>query len=661
MAGTGGGIDDATPNVGTAIALRPAATSVLHHIRIIHPGTALTCQPASITLRACADATCSSEYQDSVSITLSPSSGWSSNPVTFSGGNRTISLSNTTPGSVTLGGTPSPASTAATRCFGGATETCQLSFADTGFVFSSAPFPSNIPTQIAGTPSATLTLRALRKSDNTAACTTALPAGTHAINLASECVNPTSCAGRQVAINGMAIANNGASTVSTFTPVNLTFDGNAIASFVLNYPDVGAIRLHVTHTAPNSAVLSGNSNTFVVRPAGFVVSAVASADGTIANPAASDATGTAFIAAGRPFRATVTAVTSSGAATPNFGRETAPQGVQLDHSLHAPTGGNNPALSNASITGGQFSAGVATKTDLAWSEVGIIRLTPRAAGNDYLGTGAVAGTTSATIGRFIADHFDVSPSDGCTGSGFTYAGVASGQPFPVSVLARNSAGATTLNHAGAWARSTTLSQTGTIPGTLANAVVDPGTFVAGMASPSTVSFSITNAQLVPIDLTLRATDTDGVSSAGHTEGSTELRSGRLWISNGVGSNLLPTLDLPVQVQSWQDIDPPNGVYDWNVEASDTCTTIAETDFTVVGEASISAVTALSNGVGAVTLTPSGNVGNADVTGLMGVLAPWLQFDWDGDGTADDPVARAAFGLNPGNPQQIFRREVIPGN
>jgi len=94
----------------------------------------------------------------------------------------------------------------------------------------------------------------------------------------------------------------------------------------------------------------------------------------------------------------VTATNFSGAATPNYGREVAPQGVTLGANLVLPAAGNAPALNNAAAFG-SFTGGVATGTTFNWPEVGIVTLTPGVA--SYLGSGSVTGTPSGNVGRFI--------------------------------------------------------------------------------------------------------------------------------------------------------------------------------------------------------------------------------------------------------------------
>ena len=82
--------------------------------------------------------------------------------------------------------------------------------------------------------------------------------------------------------------------------------------------------------------MQGNSNVFVVKPYGFAFSNIKRTADNFANPAASSASGALFIKAGNPFSATVSAINSSGAITPNFGNESSPEVGILNHNLVAP-------------------------------------------------------------------------------------------------------------------------------------------------------------------------------------------------------------------------------------------------------------------------------------------------------------------------------------
>lgn len=124
----------------------PVGTQV-DHFEFSHSGQGLTCNPEQMTIRACADPSCSDARTESVTAGLSPASlsdgGWvGGNSVTFSGGSATVSLRKTTAGAVTIGvtsSTPSSKPFSKTLCQAGGgalnEQNCTLNFADSGFVF----------------------------------------------------------------------------------------------------------------------------------------------------------------------------------------------------------------------------------------------------------------------------------------------------------------------------------------------------------------------------------------------------------------------------------------------------------------------------------------------------------------------------------------------
>ena len=136
----------------------------------VYSGTALTCNPQPITIKACLNSSCSSLYTDPVSVTMSPSAGWTatapatvtgSNVINFSGGTATVQLRSGA-GEVTIGESSSvPAVRPLTQrvC---STSGCKITYADSGFLI-------NVPDMIAGKP-VDGTIQAVRKADNSAIC-----------------------------------------------------------------------------------------------------------------------------------------------------------------------------------------------------------------------------------------------------------------------------------------------------------------------------------------------------------------------------------------------------------------------------------------------------------------------------------------------------------
>ncbi|WP_168798659.1 DUF6701 domain-containing protein [Herbaspirillum sp. ST 5-3] len=407
---------------------------------LVNPGVTCEAMAVRITGHASDHSVVPPAANTQITLSTSPAAGgWAlksgagvftpPNKYTFSGAENSVDfwLTQTTPTtaphiniSVTDG--------SKTDLEGDITEDVRAQFLDTGFLFADASGnPVSINNQIAGkdanvAPNAqNLYLRAVRKSDNSNACVAALQ-GTTPIDWAYECNDPTTCSGSNLlslaAAETKAISRNSNGGVSTYTAVNMTFDSNGYAPFNFKYSDAGKIKLYVQKTltagigTPPStpATLSTSSNSFIVKPAGFVLSNIQqTAAPNTANPAAADANGLVFVRAGEDFSITATAVDTAGNATPNFGKEISPEGVKLTSTLVAPSGGVNGNFTGAF---GTFSSGAASGSTFKWDEVGIINLQPSVLDGDYLGAGNVdtSGTYDKIVGRFIPDHFGLAGS-----------------------------------------------------------------------------------------------------------------------------------------------------------------------------------------------------------------------------------------------------------
>lgn len=221
--------------------------------------------------------------------------------------------------------------------------------------------------------------------------------------------------------------------------------------------------------------VTGASATFTVRPFGFYTRAQSRRVPLTNNPAASDATGAAFVKAGENFDVLATAVQyesaddsnadgvadagadlSGNGTTPAFGQE--PAGardtIALTSALVLPSaaGSVHPGLAGTTnIT--SFSSG-AGSTITSYGEVGIISISATLADNSYLGSNNVTGNIPL-VGRFYPDHFTAahnSPTlrdgSGAWSCNFTY----QGQPFgfatepQVTFTAVNASGNPTLNY-----------------------------------------------------------------------------------------------------------------------------------------------------------------------------------------------------------------------
>ncbi len=460
---------------------------------------------------------------------------------------------------------------------------------------------------------------------------------------------------------------------------NVTFNfTSGQAPFTLNTTDVGKYALDLRDDTGTFAktltgtarTLDGASPTLTVRP--FALALVNVLAGATPNPGADTAGGAVFTGAGNPFAATVRGVLWQAGDDPANTGSPAPGADLADNPVtpsfawsttlaaaapYQPSGGVLGTLTlggaaPVTLAAGAYANGAATASPLAYSEVGAFTL--RALTADYLDTPGVNASGTAVLGRFIPAWFTTAVTPGC-GTTFTY----SGQPFTVTATAYNAFGAVTRNYDGAlgFAKTTTFSDAGAgTSGSLADHVLSGLDYVQGVGSDNTITYTFTNRGTLPYPLKVRATDTDGVSSAGHAEGTTEIRSGRVFLQNAFGSELL-ALQLPLAVQYYRDATAR-----WTANAADTCTTLTQGDFTLgnwtgallSGDTAVTAVT-LSAGSGSLTLSApgAGKVGSVDVTGNV---PAWLRYDWNPTGAATDPVGRASFGVFKGPDSVIYQRE-----
>lgn len=492
------------------------------------------------------------------------------------------------------------------------------------------------------------------------------------------------------------------------------------AAVTAKYKDVGQIRISTKDdaVAEPAGGIAGATNLFVVRPADFWILAVERPDAS-PNPGASSPSGTAFVAAGAPFRVTVEVRDSEGDRTPNYGNESSGEGILLTASaLIAPAGGRNGSNDDGAVgNGSSFSAtapaGTFTGVSFSWDEVGAIRLRAAVADGDYLGSGDVLGSESGTVGRFMPSDFavavDTAPvfATGCGIGGFTYAE----QPFvysqaPVlSVTARAVLGTTTRNYTGAWWKITNASlgdpTYASDPATLdASGLPDPATDPSILDlgdGTGTLTFDAgtglrfdRSSPIEPFDgelsLSIDVIDEDGVAYGANpfqvgsaTPGGgiafstgKEMRYGRLVLENAYDSELI-TLPVPLRAEYFVA-----GGFVPNTD--DGCTAVGAADVGTTARSPGALATTpsvanvpLLNGAAGLTLSPPGqdgyadllvNLSDTDVVTPWGTIAaaglPWLRFDWltDGAGAPDDnPTARATFGIYAGQRPVIFRREV----
>lgn len=546
----------------------------------------------------------------------------------------------------------------------------------------------------AGPPTQTaqpLYLQAWKSDQSTFVCTAAnqdFRSGQAAtVNFSMQCANPGSCvSGTNATVNGttVGLSPTGAGHPATaeYKPVSLTFGANAMAPVKFNYPDAGQVQLWASYNPPGAPGnhMNGVSNTFAVAPAGFVFTSVKSSSGTD-NPISwpSSATPTLstakFTHAGDSLSIALKAVNACATpgVTANFGNEsTTPTNTRHGGGSFSTNIGAGNAIPTISVpapvttTSPVFANGVTTTPAvIRWDEVGAFKGTILL--SDYFGAGNVRGT-SDWIGRFYPHHFDtqITPATGCTG--FAY----SGQPFTVLVTAKNgvtpTAGTTQNYHsATSFSRAVSLSEETGAAGSLyvgatsggSNAV--PSTvFVNGIGTvlysattnPAPISFRFTASPKVPTNIRVQAEDSDTLpskASNGGTDGSIDIWSGRLALSNAYGSELLP-LAVPAKVQYWTTAG-------WIQNTADSCTglvvpTVGNGGLTNTVSTKTTATLLSTVAAGNINLQLSrpgaGNAGLVDISGtILRGVSTWL--------TLPAPSARACFGsCGPRSPVIYFR-------
>ncbi len=614
----------------TAAFSETATCSVVapHKLEIQHAsGTGLTCTPSTVTVRACADAACSTPYTGGVSGTLGATGGsvvWpDTTAFSIPAGSSTTTVrlqaATTTPTVLGVASSTPAASNAATCNFG--SPACTFTAADAGLLF-------DVP-NLRASASASFSVQAVRKSDNSLACTPAFASVSRNITFRCSYTNPTTGT-LPVLVAGEALnASNSAAAACDAggRAVSLAFNSSGVASASFRYDDAGQLTLTAAYTGSaatsDTGLAMSGSDSVISAPNRFTLAGIT----------------TGPIRAGSSFGATVTARNSGGGATPNFGRETVAETLTTGWVRIQPTG---TGAADGSFSGGfgSFASGVATASNLAWTEVGRGDLVVRSTNaSGYLGSGlsvygssrgttvicgdeggscVLPGGTTATVyygensswvakvgqtgtvacnstnfgdplpgvpkkclyvdtsatngsvGDFIPHRFTVAASNAC--GSFSYAG----QPVPATVTAQNAAGATTRNFNGTatttpgFAQAVTLADAnGLGVGSLSGHTIAANAFSAGVATASP-SYSFTTKATAPQNLVLRATNGASggslISSQGYAEPTLPLRSGRLHLSNTFGK-ASAALQVPVVAEYWGDSD-------WLLNSADSCTTLA---------------------------------------------------------------------------------------
>lgn len=444
----------------------------IDHFEFDHSGQALTCNPETLTIRACANASCSQLFTDPVSAILTPlkngSNGWIADSqvsyngntatVTFSNGTAKLQLRNNLTSAMKVGvsgSIPSTKPLSETLCRAGSgalsTAACTLSFADSGFLF-------NVPDTLANKPQQVV-MTAVRKDNTSQLCVPSFQKQTKRITFWSDYNMPaTNLFGSQIRIDKTAIAT----TAVAPTAMDLYF--NELGETTLkdvSYPDAGQMRLNARHdgSGDTAGLVITGSDLFVSRPVGLCITPT---QGTCS---AGDITCPVFKRTGDSFSLNIQAmawqsdsdgdICTGNGTTPNF----VLSGIALTSELVAPQGGVAAQVTPTRYSHVAASASLNTPA-LSLNEVGVFRIkaTPPAAtspegstvSTGYFGY-SIPPATSVPLGRFVPWDFNmtsgtVTPACG----GFSYMS----QPFGVQTVveARNKEGSVTRNYRDAFAR-----------------------------------------------------------------------------------------------------------------------------------------------------------------------------------------------------------------
>lgn len=678
----------------------------LHHVRLDHNGSGVSCAPTQIAVRGCSNpdlnGVCTASVMAFSGTVVAERNGATVATVPFAipAGQSFALVELNLPVAQTVSlnvfnySTP-PYGNPQLTCWDSSTNTasCQYASSDAGFIVSATANGSavNIANQVSGVNSGSYYLRAVKKNTTTSACEAAIK-GDQTINFGYVCNNPTTCSAGNLMKIGISSAgaiieggtffagNNNASGFVNSSPVTLNFDNNGNAGFWLNYYDAGQTTLFMQKSLPNGSNLTGNSNAFVTKPFNLIVSNIADSS-NIVNPSANAASGAKFVKAGESFKATITAYAANNAPTRNFGKEIVPENVRFDPLLVAPTGGSAGILSGNITAAGNFNNGSATFNTLSWSEVGIVQLLPQIADSDYLGAGTVWGVTSANIGRFIPDHFNITAGSqvpGCSNQ-FTYFG-QDGLATPFTITAKNKTNGTTVNYSGTYAANSfmkfnttvrnshrfTMSPTFTLD---PSATPISGTWASGVGTINAKHIvRKPAARTAPASITVFAQplDDDGVTASSALAVSTAslFRYGRMFLQSQHGSELL-NLSMSLETQYWDG----NG---YVRNGLDSCSTVSLSNITMKNyhgnlnacETRLTGASSLTYGVQALRLSAPGvtdgtpNAGSVDLeinlnaavpgekvcltgteTNATSASMPWLMDN------ATEPAGRATFGRN----------------
>ncbi|MFZ3126609.1 MAG: DUF6701 domain-containing protein [Rhodoferax sp.] len=590
---------------------RNCSGSTYDHIRIEHDGTGSVCTPEVVTVKACLTADCSTLYPGNVTVNMSvsPTGSWAGgNQLVLTNGVGTMTLNNSTAGNVTLGTSSAvPTAANATRCFAGSTETCTMNFASASCAFDAVEPGANpktrLFTKLAGTDFKVDVMAVSGSAVNTGYT------GTVKADLVDTSASTCPTGAGLTTVQSLVFAAADAGRKS-----NVTFN------YATPMKDV-RVRMQVGSGTP-----ACSTDNFAIRPSSVTLMT------TPAMATGPSATATPVVKAGGTFTLNASATAGyAGTLTLDSTRLTAQTTTQ---DATVASGGAVGTLKPATLAA---NASPAPTANASYDEVGYVYLAAGAyqdatftavdqptgcsatgtcdcvtdtTNNNHLSTsivgatgryGCTVGSTAAALGRFIPDHFVVTPGAvvnrrvaACAAaSPFSYTGEELQlKDFKLTAVNGSATPATTKNYTGVFARfdGATVGNFGlaavdladTIAPTSATAFASGsgagqfqavssagswsdgvGTFSANVrlnraAAPDgpyesfRVGAEPVDSDLVGVLAASKNLDISAPADAINDKvllGSTKVRFGRVRLQNLYGSEKLP-LAIPVQAQYW---------------------------------------------------------------------------------------------------------------
>ena len=651
----------------------------LHHIRISHPATGLTCAPVTLVFTACADSTCDAHYDGGVDFDLQKNGSYYAT-ISIPPGNSTTmsSLRHTLAGDVTLS-----LASVDYQC----TETdCLITFLDSGFLLNML---ESSPAYTA----ATGTIQAVKADPNDLQSCAVYDgfSGDYTLDFSFSYEAPTE-GGRQPELNGVPLAE-----YDSTTPLILTFsEAQATADLSLDYEDAGRIALYARYTGNIGTedeglemihlVSAGNRETVFYPTALRVSTYTIAEDGTAEDPldyGGSPDSSPVWVA-GMPFHMLVEAgVDDAGSflSTPNFNSSN----IQVSTTWwdSSSTGWIDEGIVGVPSFDMLSGEHWLVNDDMplqSISEVGAFVLSVDTPG-DYLGI-PLSLSASTTVGRFIPDHFTITTQIGfgCDDNNFTYAGITSedsnvftkeGEVFPLefTLTARSALGNRTENYRDDFARGVSLTlgswldeDTQTSPEhgefNLQSHDLPAADFINGAIEEKTLDlqylfYAEGGPQEILVSFDAEEIEGDGVDGR-LFDPDTAFRFllGRLRLHNAHGPEILP-LNMPVSIESYE-----NGFYSPN--KNDTCSMLTVADHIklpdLVIDASPEELNFLGEGKLALSLSSDGATGSADVESNIVGEFPWLSYPWGCEDAEGEACARITFGIYQGSDRKIYMRE-----